>query len=66
LIPGRGKEGIFLFTTTSRLALRSPPRLLSNGYQGLSLGVKCPQHEVDHSPKTNAQIQNVWTDVFMA
>jgi len=40
-----GREGIFLFTTESRLAL--------------SLGVEQSGHEADHSPPSIAEVKNV-------
>jgi hypothetical protein len=34
----------------------------SNGYRGaLSLGVKRPEREVDHSPPSSAEVKNEWT-----
>jgi hypothetical protein len=39
---------IFLFTTA--------PSLLSSGYQRLSLGVKRPKPEADHSPPSSAEV----------
>jgi hypothetical protein len=33
------------------------PSLLSNGYQGLSLGVKRPGREADHSPPPSAEVK---------
>jgi hypothetical protein len=71
-IPSTGNEGIFLFATTSMLALRSTqPSLLSSGYCGaLPLGVKWLGQEADHSPLTGAEFKDVWnytsTHVFMA
>jgi hypothetical protein len=38
--------------------LWGPPSLLSNGYQGLlSLGVKRPGREADHSPPSSAEVK---------
>jgi hypothetical protein len=35
------------------------PSLLSNGYRGaLSLGVKRPGREADHSPQSSAKVKN--------
>jgi hypothetical protein len=47
--------GIFLFTTASRTALRLiwPPIQWVPG--SLSLGVKRPGHEADHSPPSSAE-----------
>jgi len=39
--------GIFLFTTVSRTAL--------------SLGVKRPEREANHSPPSRAEIENAWS-----
>jgi hypothetical protein len=36
------------------------PSLLSNGYLGLSLGVKLLGYEADHSPTTTADVKNTW------
>jgi hypothetical protein len=37
-----------------------PPSLLSNGYRELSVGVKRPGREADHSPLTTADVKNTW------
>jgi hypothetical protein len=37
--------------------LWGPPSLLSNGYQGLSLGIKRPGREADHSPPSSAEVK---------
>jgi hypothetical protein len=52
---------IFLFTTVSRTALRptQPPTLWVPG--ALSLGVKRPGRQTDHSPSSSAEIKNVWS-----
>jgi hypothetical protein len=49
--------GIFLFPTASRKALRStqPPIKLVPG--ALSLGVKRPEREADHSPPSSAEVK---------
>jgi hypothetical protein len=42
-----------------------PPSLLSNGYQGaLSLEVKRPEREADHSPPSSAEVKNAWGYTF--
>jgi hypothetical protein len=41
--------------------LQRSPSLLSNGYQGLSLGIKWPRREADHSPPSSAGIKNAWS-----
>jgi len=46
--------GIFPFTTATRPAL-GPTNLLSSGYRALSLGVKRPEREADHSPPSTAE-----------
>jgi hypothetical protein len=39
-----------------------PPSLLSSGYRGaLSLGVKRPGREADHSPSSSAEVKNAWS-----
>jgi hypothetical protein len=49
--------GIFLFTTMSRRVLGpiQPPILWVPG--ALSLGVKWPEREADHSPTSNAEVK---------
>jgi hypothetical protein len=58
--PCRGL-GIFLFTTTSRTALGpiQPPIQWVAG--ALSLGVKWPGREADHSPPSSAEVKNAWS-----
>jgi hypothetical protein len=53
--------GIFLFTTAPRMALgpTQPPMQWVPG--ALSLGVKWPGHECDHSPPSNAKVKNAWS-----
>jgi hypothetical protein len=53
--------GIFLFTTTSRPALgpTQPPIQWVPG--ALSLGVKRPGCEADHSPPSVAEVKNAWS-----
>jgi hypothetical protein len=57
----RRRLGIFLFTTASRTALgpTQPPIQLVPG--ALSLGVKRPGREADHSPPSSAEIKNAWS-----
>jgi hypothetical protein len=57
----RQRLGIFLFTTASRLALgpTQPPIQLVPG--ALSLGVKQPGREADHSPQSSDEVKNVWS-----
>jgi hypothetical protein len=56
--------GIFLFTTASRTALgpTQPPIQWVPG--GLSLGVKRPGREADHSPPSSAEVKNAWSYTF--
>jgi hypothetical protein len=56
----RGLE-IFLFTIAARTALGStqPPIQWVPG--GLSLGIKWPDHESDHSPPSSVQVKNAWS-----
>jgi len=53
--------GIFLFTTASRPALgpTQPPIQWVPG--ALSLGLKLPGREADHSPPSSAEVKNVWS-----
>jgi hypothetical protein len=53
--------GIFLFTTASRPALvpTEPPIQWVRGT--LSLAVKRPGREADHSPPSSAEVENVWS-----
>jgi hypothetical protein len=53
--------GIFLFTTASRMALgpTQPPIQLVSG--ALSLGVKRPGCEADHSHPSSAEVRNAWS-----
>jgi hypothetical protein len=54
---------IFLFTTASRPALgpTQPPIQWVSGI--LSLGVKRPGREADHSPPSSAEVKNAWSYV---
>jgi hypothetical protein len=52
---------IFLFTTASTTAL-GPTQLPSQWISGaLSLGVKRPGRELDHSPASSAEVKNAWS-----
>jgi hypothetical protein len=53
--------GIFLFTTTSRLALGPTQPPIQWVPEALSLGVKQPGHEADHSFPSSAEVKNVWS-----
>jgi hypothetical protein len=49
--------GIFLFTTTSRMALGLTQPHIQWVPGALSLGVKQLGHEADHSPSSSAEIK---------
>jgi hypothetical protein len=53
--------GNFLFTTASRTALgpTQPPNSWVPGV--LSLGVKRPDREADHSPPSSTDVKNAWS-----
>jgi hypothetical protein len=53
--------GIFLFTTVSRTALgpTQPPVQCVPG--AVSLGIKRPGREVDHSPPSIVEVKNAWS-----
>jgi hypothetical protein len=57
--PGRGL-GIFLLTTASKPALgpTQPPVKWAPG--ALSLEVKRPGREADHSPSSSVKVKNAW------
>jgi hypothetical protein len=60
-IPGRGGEGIYLFTTAFR-PLLEPTHPLIRWVSGvLSLGLKRPGSEADNSPPSSAEIKNAWS-----
>jgi hypothetical protein len=48
--------GIFLFTTASRTALGPTQPPIQWVPEALSLGVKRPGHEADHSPPSRAEV----------
>jgi hypothetical protein len=54
--------GIFLFTIASRTALGPPPQPPNQRVTGdLSLGVKRPGREADHSPPSSDEVKNMWS-----
>jgi hypothetical protein len=53
--------GIFLFTTASRLTLGPTQPSIQEVPGAVSLGVKRPGHEADHSPPSSAEVKNVWS-----
>jgi hypothetical protein len=56
--------GIFLFTTASRTAL-GPTQPHIQGVPGaLSLGVKRPGREADHSPPSSAEVKQ-WVKLYL-
>jgi hypothetical protein len=62
-LDGRGFEsqqgqGIFLFTTASRTALGPTQLPIQWVPRALSLGVKRPEREADHSPPPSADVKN--------
>jgi hypothetical protein len=57
----RQRLGIFLFTTASRLALGSTQRPIQWIPGTLSLGVKRPGREADHSPPSSDEVKNAWS-----
>jgi hypothetical protein len=52
--------GIFLFTTVSRTALGPTQPSIQWVPAALSLGVKRPGREADHSPPSSAEVKNAW------
>jgi hypothetical protein len=53
--------GIFLFTTASRTALGPTQPPIQWVLEALSLGVKRPGRETDHSPPSTAEVKNAWS-----
>jgi hypothetical protein len=53
--------GIFLFTTASRTALEPTQPLIQWVPGSLSLGVKRPGREADHSLPSSAEVKNAWS-----
>jgi hypothetical protein len=53
--------GIFLFTTVSRKAVGPTQSLIQWVPGALSLGVKRPGREADHSPPSGAEVKNAWS-----
>jgi hypothetical protein len=54
-------HGIFLFTIASRTALgptQSPIQWIPGA---ISLGIKLPGREADHSPPSSAEVKNAWS-----
>jgi hypothetical protein len=59
----RQGPGIFLFTTASRTALGPTQPPIQWVPAVLSLRVKRPEHEADHSPPSSADVKNTWGSV---
>jgi len=60
LIPGRGWG--FFSSPLCPDRLWVPPSLQPNGYRrALSLEVKRPDQEADHSPPSSAEVKNAWS-----
>jgi hypothetical protein len=57
----RQEVGIFLFTTESRPALRPTQPAIQWVRVALTLGLKRPGGEADHSPPSSAEVKNVYT-----
>jgi hypothetical protein len=53
--------GIFLFTTASRPALRPIQPPIQCVPEALSLGIKRPGREADHSFPSTAEVKNAWS-----
>jgi hypothetical protein len=55
--------GIFLFTTASRTALEPTQTPIQWVPGALTLGVKRPGREADHSPASSAEVKNAWSNI---
>jgi hypothetical protein len=53
--------GIFLFITVPRTALGPTQPPIQSGPVALSLGLKWPGGEADHSPPSSAEVKNAWS-----
>jgi hypothetical protein len=51
---------MFLFTTASRLGLRPTQPPFHWVSVAVSLGVKWPGREADHTPPSSAEVKNAW------
>jgi hypothetical protein len=56
--------GIFLFTTESKSPLEPTQHPIQWVPGALSLGVKRPRREADHSPPSSAEVKNAWRYTF--
>jgi hypothetical protein len=52
---------IFLFTTSSRPALATTQSPVQWVLGALTLGVKQPRDEANHSPSSSAKVNNAWS-----
>jgi hypothetical protein len=57
----RREVGIFLLTPASRPALEPTEPPIQWSPEALSLGVKRPDREADHSPPSSAEVKNAWS-----
>jgi hypothetical protein len=57
--------GIFLFTIASRTALGPTQHPIQWVPDALSLGVKRPGREADHSPPYSAGVKNAWSYTYI-
>jgi len=57
----RGFDSRFLFATVSRLALGPSQPPIQWVTRALSLGLKWPRREADHSPISSAEVKNMWS-----
>jgi hypothetical protein len=62
--PGGGGLGIFLFTTASRTALGPTQPPIQWLPVVLSLGIKRPGREADHSPPSSAEVKE-WVELYL-
>jgi hypothetical protein len=53
--------GIFIFTTESRPNMEPTQPPIQRVPGALSLGVKRPGREADHSPPSTAEFKNAWS-----
>jgi hypothetical protein len=60
----RQRLGFFLFTTVSIPALGPTQPPLKRVTGALSLGIKRPVREADHSPTSSAEVKNAWSYTF--
>jgi hypothetical protein len=56
--------GIFLFITVYRLALGPTQLPIQCVLEAVSLGVKWPGRETDHSSPSSAEVKNAWSYTY--